>query len=178
MKSLNLKASHKSVKDYYEALANLSGRGIYHEGAVSPAFAALLRHCATQFGQTLIEKAGYKHNSHNLIIDGALADSFNLIHGYWEAKDSSDDLDKEIKKKFAVGYPKNNILFQAPNRIVIWQDSKSIFDTNISNPESLIEALKVFFEYEAPAILFSGLCAKSSVPDCPINMIMNCTAMK
>ena len=75
-----------------------------------------------------------------------------LIHGYWEAKDSNDDLDKEIKKKFAVGYPKNNILFQAPNRIVIWQDGKSVFDADIANPESLIEALKVFFEYEAPAI--------------------------
>ena len=178
VKSLNLKVSHKSVKDYYEAISNLSGHGISHEGAVSPAFASLLRHCATQFGQTLIEKSAYKHNGHTLIIDGALADSFNLIHGYWEAKDSNDDLDKEIKKKFAVGYPKNNILFQAPNRIVIWQDNTNIFDVDISNPESLIEALKVFFEYEAPAILFSGLCAKSSVPDCPINMIMNCTAMK
>jgi hypothetical protein len=117
VKSLNLKASHKSVKDYYEVISNLSGRGISHEGAVSPAFAALLRHCATQFGQTLIEKSAYKHNGHNLIIDGALADTFNLVHGYWEAKDSSDDLDKEIKKKFSVGYPKNNILFQAPTQI-------------------------------------------------------------
>lgn len=152
MKSLNLKASHKSVKDYYEALSNFSGRGISHEGAVSPAFAALLRICGAQFGQTLIEKSPYKHNGHNLIIDGALADSFNLMHGYWEAKDSSDDLDKEIKKKFAVGYPKNNILFQAPNRIVIWQDGKSVLDTNITKPESLVKALKLFFEYEAPAI--------------------------
>ncbi len=151
MKSLNLKASHKPVKDYYEALSNLTDRGIIHEGAVSPAFASLLRHCASQFGHTLIEKSPYKHNGHNLIIDGALADSFNLIHGYWEAKDSSDDLDKEIKKKFAVGYPKNNILFQAPNRIVIYHDGKSVFDANISSPDLLIEALRVFFEYEAPA---------------------------
>jgi predicted helicase len=74
------------------------------------------------------------------------------VHGYWEAKDSSDDLDKEIKKKFSVGYPKNNILFQAPNRIVIWQDSKNVFDSDISKPETLIEGLKLFFEYEAPAI--------------------------
>jgi len=152
VKSLNLKSSHKSVKDYYEALSNLSARGISHEGAVSPSFASLLRQCGAQFGQTLIEKAPYKHSGHNLIIDGAMADNFNLMHGYWEAKDSSDDLDKEIKKKLAVGYPKNNILFQAPNRIVIWQDSKNVFDADISNPESLIEALKVFFEYEAPAI--------------------------
>lgn len=153
MKSLNLKTTHKSVKDYYDVIKDLTDRIIIHEGAVSPAFAALLRHCGVQFGQTLIEKSPYKHNGHTLIIDGALADSFNLVHGYWEAKDTSDDLDKEIKKKFAVGYPKNNILFQAPNRIVIWQDSQRVFDADISTkPEVLIEALKIFFEYQAPAI--------------------------
>ncbi len=78
-------------------------------------------------------------------------DGFKLVHGYWEAKDSSDDLDKEIKKKFAVGYPKDNILFQAPNRIVIWQDSRQVFDGTIAQPERLIEALKTFFAYQPPA---------------------------
>lgn len=151
MKSLNLKANHKPVKDYYEVLNDLKTRNLSHEGAVSPAFASLLRHCGAQFGQTLIEKFPFKYGEHNLIIDGAMANGFNLIHGYWEAKDSGDDLDKEIKKKFAVGYPKNNILFQAPNRIVVFQNSKSVFDANITNPESLIEALKVYFEYEPPA---------------------------
>jgi predicted helicase len=154
MKALNLKASHKSVKDYYEAISNLSGLGVSHEGAVSPAFAALLRHCANQFNQTLIEKYPLKTSSHDhtLFIDGTLVDSYNIPHGYWEAKDTSDDLDKEIKKKFAVGYPRNNILFQAPNRIVIYQDSQEVFDEEISKPELLIEGLKVFFEYEAPAL--------------------------
>jgi len=152
MLTLNIKPNHKSVKEYYEAISKLADLGVSHEGAVSPAFASLLRHCATQFGQTLIEKSVYKHNGHTLIIDGTLVDSFNLVHGYWEAKDSSDDLDKEIKKKFGVGYPNNNILFQAPNRIVIWQDGKSVFDADLYKPETLIESLKVFFEYEAPAI--------------------------
>src|SRR4030066_337124 len=47
--------------------------------------------------------------------------------------------------------PYNNILFQAPNHIVIWQDGQEVFDEDISKPEILIEALKVFFGYEAPA---------------------------
>ena len=152
MKTLNLKASHKSIKAYYDALGSLSGLGISHEGAVSPAFASLLRSCASQFDQTLVEQYALKTGSHSIIIDGALVDKFSLTHGFWEAKDSSDDLDKEIKKKFDSGYPKNNILFQAPNRIAIWQDSQKVFDEDISKPELLIEGLKVFFEYEAPAI--------------------------
>jgi predicted helicase len=154
MINLNIKPSHKSVKSYYEEISSLSELGVSHEGAVSPAFASLLHHCANQFNQTLVEKYPLKtiNHGHTLFVDGALVDSFNIPHGFWEAKDTSDDLDKEIKKKFAVGYPKNNILFQAPNRIVIYQDSQKVFDEEISKPELLIEGLKVFFEYEAPAI--------------------------
>ncbi len=151
MKNLNLKSSHKAVTKYYDELVSLSELGASHEGAVSPAFAALLRHCAGQFNQTLVEKYPLKIASHYIYVDGALLDNFNLPHGYWEAKDTDDDLDREIKKKFDAGYPKNNILFQEPNRIVLWQDSRKVFDADITKPEHLIEALKQFFEYEAPA---------------------------
>jgi len=151
MKTLNLKANHKSVRDYYAEISNLTELGVSHEGAVSPAFASLIRHCASQFVQTLIEKYTLKTNAHSIIVDGALVDTFSLVHGYWEAKDTTDDLDKEITKKFKVGYPKNNILFQAPNRIVIWQDGQKVFDEDVSKPDLLIEGLKVFFEYQAPA---------------------------
>ena len=151
MTTLNLKPNHKSVKAYYEVLSSLSALGVSHEGAVSPAFASLLRSCATPFGRTLVEQYAMKSVNHSIIVDGAIVDAFNLPHGFWEAKDTSDDLDKEIKKKFDSGYPRNNILFQAPDRIVIWQDSQKIFDEDISRPELLIEGLKVFFEYEAPA---------------------------
>jgi hypothetical protein len=33
-------------------------------------------------------------------VDGARVEQFKLPHGYWEAKDSADDLEKEITKKF------------------------------------------------------------------------------
>lgn len=151
MSNLNLKPNHKAVKDYYQALNNLATLGASHEGAVSPAFAALLRHCARQFQWTLLEQHSVKRNGHPIRVDGALADEFNLVHGYWEAKDSSDDLDKGIKKKFAVGYPKDNILFQAPDRVIIWQDARQVLDEDITEPQRLIEALRTFFAYQPPA---------------------------
>lgn len=151
MTTLNLKPTHKAVKDYYHALVNLNALGASHEGAVSPAFAALLCHCARQFDWTLLEQHSVKRNGRPIRLDGALVDAFKLPHGYWEAKDSSDDLDKEIKKKFAAGYPKDNILFQAPDRIIIWQDARQVFDEDITQPERLIEALSTFFAYQPPA---------------------------
>jgi len=149
--NLNLKPNHKAVKDYYDALSNLATLGASNEGAVSPSFAALLRHCARQFDWTLLEQHSIKRNGHSLRLDGALVDAFKLPHGYWEAKDTSDDLEKEIKKKFAAGYPKDNILFQAPDRIIIWQDAREVFNEDITQPERLIEGLAIFFGYQPPA---------------------------
>ncbi len=43
MTSLNLKPTHKSVKAYYDALAQFEKLGVKHEGAVRSAFQTLLR---------------------------------------------------------------------------------------------------------------------------------------
>jgi len=151
MNTLKLKPNHKAVRAYYEAISNLSALGASHEGAVSPAFAALLSYCASQFNWTLVQKYPMKRNSHTIFPDGALVDRFNLVHGVWEAKDTTDDLEKEVRKKLAAGYPKQNIVFQAPDRAVIWQDGAEVFNEDVSKPERLIEGLRIFFEYQPPA---------------------------
>lgn len=150
MFTLNLKPQHQAVRAYFEELGALSRLDFYAEGAVSPAFAALLRHCAKQARLTLVEQYYLSKNGRSLRVDGALLDTFKLPHGYWEAKDTADDLDQEIKKKFAAGYPKDNILFQAPHRAVIYQHGQEYFNEDISQPERLVEALQVFFSYQPP----------------------------
>ena len=44
--------------------------------------------------------------------DGTVKDSLRMARGYWEAKDTHDDLDAEIQAKFNRGYPRDNILFE------------------------------------------------------------------
>jgi predicted helicase len=149
--TLSLKPTHKAVKAYYESISGLAQLSILHEGAVSPAFAALLRVCARQYNWTLAEQYSIKRGESTIRADGALLDSFKLIHGIWEAKDTEDDLDVEVKRKFDAGYPKDNTLFQAPDRIIIWQDGHLKFDDSIVKPEFLVEGLKAFFQYEPPA---------------------------
>ena len=46
-------------------------------------------------------------------------DTFRLTHGFWEAKDERDDLEREIRRKLEQGYPRNNIIFQAPERAIL-----------------------------------------------------------
>lgn len=153
MPSLNLKTSHKPVKAYYEALQQFERIGVSHEMAVRDAFQDLLKSCCSQFGWTLVPEWEIKRPKlKSLRVDGALVDDFRLAHGFWEAKDSKDDLAKEVKKKFEVGYPKDNIIFQAPERVILWQGGKQICDEDITKPEPLVDTLKTFFEYRPPAI--------------------------
>jgi predicted helicase len=152
MPTINLKPEHKAVKEYYSQLDKLTTTlNAKTEGAVAPLFANLLRHCASQAGLTLIEQFSIKRPNQTIRVDGAIVDEFKLSHGIWEAKDTADDLAAEIKKKVEKGYPKDNILFQAPRRAVLYQDGSVIMDADLTKPDSLIEILKCFFEYEPPA---------------------------
>jgi predicted helicase len=150
MSTLNLKPAHKAVKAYFDELNAVAHLDFYGEGAVSPAFAELLRHCGRQTRLTLVEQFPLAKGGRNLRVDGALVDTFKIPHGYWEAKDTKDDLEKEIQKKFEAGYPRDNILFQAPHRAIIYQDGREYFNQDISQPEQLVAALKTFFDYQPP----------------------------
>jgi len=151
--SLNLKANHKPIKDYYDALATYEKLGESNEGTVAIAFQQLLENCGRQFQWTLIQQYQIKRaKKQPLRVDGALVDSYKLMRGLWEAKDKKDDLKKEVQKKFAVGYPKDNIIFQQPDRAILYQDGRLIFDEDISKPQALVDVVKQFFEYSPPKI--------------------------
>ncbi len=152
MPQLNLKPSQKIIANYYKALAESGQLSLLHEGAVAPHFAALLRAIAAPLGWTLQEQYPLpRKGQYPLRLDGVLVDAFNLRHGIWEAKDSDDDLEKEARAKFRLGYPADNILFQSPTRALLYQDGRLAADENIADRERLVSILRLFFEYEPPA---------------------------
>ncbi len=148
MPTLNLKPTHKTVKSYYAALDQFAQLGITHETAVRAAFQSLLEHCARQCGWTLVpEHAISTRRAKRIVVDGALIDNFRLTHGYWEAKDIDDDLPVEVDRKFAAGYPDDNILFQTPQRAILWQNGRMTLDADLTDAAQLIETLRTFFAY-------------------------------
>jgi hypothetical protein len=94
MKELSLKPTQKAILAYYSQLAEFKDIGTVSEGSLAPLFAELLKHCAKQFEWTLVEQYPLRRSGKNLRADGALIAKYNLIHGIWEAKDSSDNLEK------------------------------------------------------------------------------------
>ncbi len=172
MTSLNLKPTHKPVKAYYDSLQRFESIGVSHETAVRSAFQALLEHCGRQFNWILVPEhamtpdkgaRGAKNKmspltrgargvkSKRIVIDGALIDTFQLPHGYWEAKDIHDDLPAEVLRKFEIGYPRDNILFQTPHRAILWQNNQQRLDADLTDPTQLIHTLETFFSHRPQA---------------------------
>jgi predicted helicase len=150
MERLNLKPTHKAVQNYYQALKEFESLGVSHEGAVRSAFQSLLEDCGKRFGWKLVPEWIRRDKTRSIRVDGALVDEYRLPHGFWEAKDTHDDLAKEVKKKINAGYPQNNIIFQAPERAILWQNGRAVLNLDITEPVALVEILKQFFEYLPP----------------------------
>lgn len=71
MATLNLKPTHKAVRDYYAALEGFAQLGVRHEGAVRVAFQGLLEHCARQKRWTLVpEYAVRTGRGRRIVVDG------------------------------------------------------------------------------------------------------------
>ena len=148
MKKLNLKPTHKPIRDYYEALEQYDRHNITHEGAVSTPFAQLLATCAKKVGVTLEPQHSMRSPKENrIVIDGAIIDQYRLPIAYWEAKDMDDDLPKAVQEKREKGYPFDNILFQNPERAILYQNDEVALDTDITDPANLVEALQRLFSY-------------------------------
>ena len=107
---LNLKPTHSAVKNYYAALSQFGQLHFDNEAQVSDAFAKLLADCGRKVKLTFVPQFEIKRAKSRVIVDGALVDTFHLAHGFWEAKDEKDDLEREIKAKFEKGYPRAHAL--------------------------------------------------------------------
>ena len=91
--------------------------------------------------------AGYRNRP-----DGTVKDRYRMARGYWEAKDSHDDLDAEIQAKFDRGYPRDNILFEDSLTAVLYQNGQEVMQADMAGPRDLERLIHRFLGYELPEI--------------------------
>ena len=154
MPTLNIKPTHKPIKNYYTELEEYAKVGAEHEGAVRTAFQNLLQHYCRQADLILVcEKTRYTPQKRRIQIDGEVVDAFDLPHGHWEAKDTHDDLPTEARKKSEAGYPFKNIIIQSPTRALLYQNGHLRLDVDLTDPSNLINLLNTFFAYREENIV-------------------------
>ena len=98
---------------------------------------------------TLVDELGAAHRNRP---DGTVKDVLRMAHGYWEAKDTHDDLDAEIQNKFNRGYPRDNILFEDSETAVLFQNGGEAMRVDMSRPDELHRLIRIFLDYELPQI--------------------------
>ena len=84
--------------------------------------------------------------------DGTVKDSLRMARGYWEAKDTDDNLDNEIQAKFNRGYPQDNIIFEDSRTAVLVQNREVAMRVDMSRPADLHRLITRFLNYELPEI--------------------------
>ena len=87
-----------------------------------------------------------------MVPDGTVKDSLRMARGYWEAKDSADNLDMEIERKFNRGYPRDNILFEDSRTAVLIQNREEAMRADMRRPGDLHRLIRRFLDYELPQI--------------------------
>src|SRR5437764_7068291 len=149
-----IKPTDPAIKAYHAALKVYAAHGASHEGATETAFSALLADTARRHGWTLIPKKGMKSKATKKQIypDGTLEDTYYLPRGYWEAKDTADDLDAEIRNKIARGYPLTNTIFEDTRQAALYQNGKPVDAYDLTKPAEVAELLTRFYAFAEPDI--------------------------
>jgi hypothetical protein len=145
--------THRSVRKYYEHVSALQAQGVLNEMNVRSPFESLLQETARLKDWTFIAELSGMSGGALIRPDGTLRDRNSLPRGYWEAKDTQDDLDTEIKRKIAHGYPLSNIIFEDTQTGVLFQNKQKINGPYVlGNPRELAALLNQFFSYTEPDI--------------------------
>jgi predicted helicase len=144
----------QSIQRYYQEVEKLKHRGgTKMESTVSQAFYTLLNDYAQQKELMLVPQVWVKGKlGRKVKPDGTLKDSLRQDWGYWESKDEADDIDEEIEKKFAKGYPDVNILFEDSSTVVLIQSGNEMMRASVSDADALDAILKAFVSYQRPEV--------------------------
>lgn len=142
------------INQYYNDVDKIvQFSGSRNEGAIKSAFGNLLNHYAEKKNLLLVREVSARGTKGTDVIpDGTLKNILRLDYGYWESKDESDELDKEIEKKIRKGYPLTNILFEDSQTAVLFQSNEESMRINMRNPDELHRILNAFINFEKPEV--------------------------
>ena len=144
--------SYPHIEEYRAKLQELiEYGGSDNEENIRPAFQNCLDAYCRDHRERLVLIPELKTSPSNKP-DGTVKDSLRMARGYWEAKDSHDDLDAEIRVKFNRGYPRDNIIFEDSQTAVLVQNGSEAMRVDMSRDGELHRLIRVFLDYELPEI--------------------------
>ena len=140
------------IDRYHRELAELiEFGGVDNEENIRPAFQNCLSAYCAEHSERLVLVPELRSDRSNKP-DGTVRDSLRMTRGLWEAKDTHDDLDREIRNKLSQGYSGDNILFEDSRTAVLFQDRQEMMRVDMTDSVALDGLVRQFLAYELPEI--------------------------
>ncbi len=136
------------IKTYLNDIQRLEAQQISHELGLKGPFQNLLDKAAKKRGWTLVPELSTSSSGRRIVPDGTIQDEFRLPRGWWEAKDTADNLPAEIQKKLRKGYPSRNIVFEDTRTAVLYQDRAEAGEFALREPVKIADLLNRFFSHD------------------------------
>src|SRR3954452_11848345 len=131
---LDLRPDDLIIKTYVRDIEHLQDQQVTHELGLKGPFQNLLDRAAKKRGWTLVPELSTHSGGRRVVPDGTVRDEFRLARGWWEAKDTSDNLAAEIQKKLKAGYPTRNTIFGDTHTAVLFQDRAEAGEFPLADP--------------------------------------------
>lgn len=127
--------------------------GTRTEQVIREAFKDLLKGWSRQNNLVFLAEHAFATSQKSTVRpDGTILHDLRVPLGYWEAKDTADDLDTEIARKLQKGYPQDNIVFENSHTAVLIQNRAEVMRCAMADTRDLGRLLALFFGYERPEI--------------------------
>ena len=146
---LELSPNDPIVKAYLTDLKRLKeDQHVSHELGLKGPFQNLLDKAAKKRGWTLVPELSTYSGGKRVVPDGTVRDEYRLARGWWEAKDTSDNLAAEIGKKLKAGYPSRNTIFEDTEVAVLYQNRGEAGEFALDNPLKIATLLTRFLAHD------------------------------
>jgi predicted helicase len=127
--------------------------GSRNEKSIRRAFENLLNEYCKPRDFLVVAELAYKLPNGKVVYpDGIIKDALRLEWGYWEAKDTNDNLDKEIENKLNDGYPDSNILFEDSQTAVLIQGGTETMRVSMQDADALDGIINNFINFVRPEV--------------------------
>ena len=108
--------------------------------------------------------------------DGTVRDKMRLDYGHWEAKDAADNLQHQIAKKRARGYPGGNILYENGKTAILIRNDEEVLRVQMDSDAAIDAIIRNFLSYCPPEIADFHKAIKQFHADLP-NILQTLRAM-
>jgi predicted helicase len=151
-RDIHIRPTDKAIEAFYRRRGEIARQGATNEMGVRDAFNDLLQTLAREPKWTMVPEQSITGVKGVIRPDGTLYDEFRIPRGYWESKDSADDLEAEIARKIARGYPQGNIIFENGAQAVLYQNRRRTGQYDLGKPADIALLFTQFLNHEDPAI--------------------------